>query len=85
MNKRKIIKQKKTWVQRFSDISDNIGLAYVSFLLISVLLIKIVVMCDNTWHIIGDNQFLAVIALVGTVIMSLGCAILYWYKGYSMD
>ena len=75
MNKRKIIKQKKTWVQRFSDISDNIGLAYVSFLLISILLIKIVVMCDNTWHIIGDNQFLAVIALVGIVIISLGCAI----------
>ena len=58
MNKRKSIKQKKTWVQRFSDISDNIGLAYVSFLLISILLIKIVVICDNTWHIIGDNQFL---------------------------
>ena len=80
MNKRKIIKQKKTWVQRFSDISDNIGLAYVSFLLISILLIKIVVMCDNTWHIIGDNQFLAVIALVGIVIISLGCAIFIGIK-----
>ncbi|HJF21126.1 MAG TPA: hypothetical protein K8U93_03170 [Mammaliicoccus lentus] len=80
MNKRKSIKQKKTWVQRFSDISDNIGLAYVSFLLISILLIKIVVICDNTWHIIGDNQFLAVITLIGIVIISLVCAIFIGIK-----
>ena len=76
MNKNKNIKQaKKSWIQRFSDIEDNIGLAYLAFWIVFILLINFVVICDNTWHIIGDNQFLAVIVLIGITVISLICAI----------